>query len=523
MKKHQRSGPSNLNTLAPARRGMNTGRRRNHLGARMIRTASFFALFTLAAPAVVSAQGIASLEVGTSMTGTLSSDDPAHPMRPAQMDPVKLPLSVGDAVTVSLTSEDFDTYLYVVAPDGALVAEDDDGGGGLNSSVSFVATADGLYTVQVTSYGAATGDWTLEAAPWSVQPWSFAPLAVGTSVDGALDAAVDPTVGDRLGDGLALDLSAGQGVRLHVGSDAFDARVEVLAPSGSSIAFDDDGGGGTDAAVTFTAPVDGTYHAIVTAWQQHAEGPWTATLTEAGSASEPGRNLSALVSALAPTPLPLGDRVAGELNGDDLVHPERGAPADAWTIRLDAPGGYTFGMRSNDIDGWLQLLDADGRVIAESDDADGVHPVIEATLQAGEYTLVATAWGPSAGAYAILALDDGARLAGPEPLQHGTRVDGTIVASGPTSAHNGHSAVRYRLDVAAGEVWQVTAASQALDMYLVARDAGGAELAFDDDGGGGTNSQLQLAMPADMSITIEVTTYDGRTGPFVVAATRRSP
>jgi len=83
--------------------------------------------------------------------------------------------------------------------------------------------------------------------------------------------------------------------------------------------------------------------------------------------------------------------------------------------------------------------------------------------------------------------------------------------------------VRYRLDVAAGEVWQVTAASQALDMYLVARDAGGAELAFDDDGGGGTNSQLQLAMPADMSITIEVTTYDGRTGPFVVAATRRSP
>lgn len=489
----------------------------------MRRTATTLAISAvLSLPAAASAQGIESLEVGATLTGALGEGDPEHPWRPARVDAVKLPLAMGDAVTVRLTSDDFDTYLYVLAPDGATVGEDDDGGGGLNSQISFVAVADGLYTVQVTSYAAATGEWTLAAEPWVVRPWTFAAIAVGETLEGALTDD-DPTTGDRLGDGLAFDLEAGEAVRLHVGSDAFDARVEVLAPSGESIAFDDDGGGGTDAAVAFVAPVGGTFQAVVTGWQQGARGPWMATLTEHTLAQSQGADLSAFVDAADANGLAVGERLAGRLDGDDPVHPDRGAPADVWVVSIDTPGAYTFGMRSNDVDGWLQLLDTDGRVIAQSDDADGPHPVIDATLGEGAWTLVATAWGPSTGDYAVLALDNADRLASPGVLTEGTREDGTITTTGPTSSHNGHPATRYRLDIAAGDVWQVSAVSDQLDTYLVALDASGAELAFDDDGGGGTNSRLQLASPVDATVTIEVTTYDGRTGPFAIAATRVTP
>ncbi|MEM1081866.1 MAG: PPC domain-containing protein, partial [Pseudomonadota bacterium] len=65
--------------------------------------------------------------------------------------------NAGDAVVIELTSDDFDTVLYVSNPDGSNLAEQDDSMDGTNSIVSLTLTETGTYTLFVTSFGNDTG------------------------------------------------------------------------------------------------------------------------------------------------------------------------------------------------------------------------------------------------------------------------------------------------------------------------------------------------------------------------------
>ena len=59
----------------------------------------------------------------------------------------------GTAVTVELTSEEFDTYVELFGPSGELAAEDDDGGGGTDSTIrDHALDASGDYTVVARGY-----------------------------------------------------------------------------------------------------------------------------------------------------------------------------------------------------------------------------------------------------------------------------------------------------------------------------------------------------------------------------------
>jgi hypothetical protein len=61
----------------------------------------------------------------------------------------------------------------------------------------------------------------------------------------------------------ALELRAGQEVTTDLVSSDFDSYLMVTGPGLESGLSDDDGGGGCDARITFTAPEDGEYRAIV--------------------------------------------------------------------------------------------------------------------------------------------------------------------------------------------------------------------------------------------------------------------
>lgn len=64
-----------------------------------------------------------------------------------------LSLQSGQTVTIDMTSDDFDTYLYFDDPNGRQVASDDDGGLALNSRIVYRATRSGTYTIRASSYG----------------------------------------------------------------------------------------------------------------------------------------------------------------------------------------------------------------------------------------------------------------------------------------------------------------------------------------------------------------------------------
>lgn len=70
----------------------------------------------------------------------------------------------GDQVVIDLTSDQFDTILTLIGPDGATVGENDDGPDGTTNSLLFARiTRPGSYVVRVTPYaGQGLGSFNLK-------------------------------------------------------------------------------------------------------------------------------------------------------------------------------------------------------------------------------------------------------------------------------------------------------------------------------------------------------------------------
>ena len=76
-----------------------------------------------------------------------------------------LELETGDVVAIVMTSEDFDTVLTLLGPDGEEVAFNDDFGGTLNSQIIYSAPTAGNYTIVTQSFDGEGGDFAIEVRP----------------------------------------------------------------------------------------------------------------------------------------------------------------------------------------------------------------------------------------------------------------------------------------------------------------------------------------------------------------------
>jgi len=118
------------------------------------------------------------ISVGQTVSGSLSSGTCTSWYRGSAYYAARYTFSgtAGQAVYILLTSSAFDTYLYLIDPAGRVVAEDDDGGGGLNSRIpagsgSLVLPSTGTYSIEVTSYAPyATGEYRLSLVSGSGVP-----------------------------------------------------------------------------------------------------------------------------------------------------------------------------------------------------------------------------------------------------------------------------------------------------------------------------------------------------------------
>ena len=101
------------------------------------------------------------------ITGVLSVEDILNPTRSGSYsdDYELVNFTVGEEVTLSLSSLDFDTYLQLIDGDtGEVIEENDNIGSGLNSRLSFIPVDNTNYIVRVTSYDeSATGNYTLSS------------------------------------------------------------------------------------------------------------------------------------------------------------------------------------------------------------------------------------------------------------------------------------------------------------------------------------------------------------------------
>jgi hypothetical protein len=100
---------------------------------------------------------------GQTLDLTLESGDGEDPAYNDLAKPVLFEASADDEVTITQSSDAFDTFLVLEGPNGSVVAENDDGDGiSLNSRISTTLTESGEYTIWPGSFsGDSTGPFTL--------------------------------------------------------------------------------------------------------------------------------------------------------------------------------------------------------------------------------------------------------------------------------------------------------------------------------------------------------------------------
>lgn len=132
---------------------------------RKILLGGLVAIAMMASPAIAQTRIYNPLAItpGKSLTDRLTKNDIPTGQGGFARDYV-LQLQAGSQVTVDVSSESFDSIVYLIGADGVTIAENDDGPDGSTNSLLFTRIAKtGTYTIRVRSFGdAAGGNFTLK-------------------------------------------------------------------------------------------------------------------------------------------------------------------------------------------------------------------------------------------------------------------------------------------------------------------------------------------------------------------------
>jgi hypothetical protein len=254
----------------------------------------------------------------------------------------------GDVVTISMVSESFDTYLELHDASLMMLTSDDDSGSYYNSRISnYRLPSTGQYGIVARSYGTdAVGSYGLtldlvsgsrSSGPSNPPPPSATRLlGYGDAVQGMLysEACQDWTFYGTAGDRVQIDMR----------SNDFDTYLYLIDILGGIVMEDDDGGSGTNSAITYTLNRSEGYTInACTYGLADFTGSYTLSLTFAGAVDQPSQTETRSNYLMANT-------------------------YDIWTFDAMTGETITVNMQSLDFDTYLELYAPDGMLLASDDD-----------------------------------------------------------------------------------------------------------------------------------------------------------
>ena len=190
----------------------------------------------------------------------------------------------GSHVQVNLRSNDFDTYLIVVPPNGEQL-ENDDATSTSHSAIEIAAEEFGQYRVLVTSYEQGeVGDYllTIEQSPErsSTTISSAAPqqIIVDSNAAGQLEAGDAALSDGEYSDVYSFDAQAGQAVRIELSSSEFDTYLAVMTPSDDVFQNDDFEGSTSRSVVEFVVPETGNFRIVATSYESGETGDYALSI-----------------------------------------------------------------------------------------------------------------------------------------------------------------------------------------------------------------------------------------------------
>lgn len=247
---------------------------------------------------------------------------------------------------------------------------------------------------------------------------------------------------------------------INLGSEQFDT---VLGISGEGVdTRDDDGGEGTDSRLAvMLAP--GTYILTVSGWADSGHGLYRLSVES--------------------RPVPAGLNQGGRIRagGRALQAAYQGTPLN-YRFSLRNRQLVTIDMRSTDLDPLL-VLRGPGLEEYDDDSGAGLDARLVRVLEPGEYTIEASAATGGAGLFSLsLAAEAVPEGTGGGPLAVGETLERTLLPDATD---------RYTVTVETAGEYVIDMASSQFDSWLQLFDAGGDEIASDDDGGGALDARIR--------------------------------
>lgn len=257
----------------------------------------------------------------------------------------------GEAVTIDLESDAFDTYLELTDSEGAYLSNDD-AGGTSRSRIVYEVGRSGEATITVSSFSGGGGGYLLAVERYSYDgpriPDGYR-LEGDEVVTGALGPHVAVTDGSYR-QRFTFVVSSGERVETVLRSDDFDSYLTVVTPGGTEL-NDDDSAGGLDSRIVLTAEEAGVYEIYATGLGGDALGEYTLTFTR-----------------LAPARLLLD--TAGDLSRNDPIDIS-GKYYDTFRFTIRAGRLVTVDVQSDDFDAYAIVRSLSGEVLYRDDDSAG--------------------------------------------------------------------------------------------------------------------------------------------------------
>jgi hypothetical protein len=216
------------------------------------------------------------IQVTPAAQGMLTDKDAFDKVRQGsfcRVHKLKMTPAPGTVYQIDLESGDFDAYLRVEDSKGTNLAEDDDGGEGLNARLFFVPAKADTYRIIVTTFNnKETGAYALTVRP--IKPALAAAGQLGEK---------DPFDKERKKchhKVHEVKMAKGHRYTIDLRSGQFDPWLRLEDADGKIQAENDDGGGGRNARLRFTPERDGTYRIVVTSFGENETGDYSLIVRE---------------------------------------------------------------------------------------------------------------------------------------------------------------------------------------------------------------------------------------------------
>ncbi len=401
-------------------------------------------------------------------------------------------------VSLSLSSLEFDTYLLVYDENCDVVGVNDDcRAGDLSLSCLTLDLEAGAYFVAVNSYSPEqTGLYQLSAACRT--DFSFCddciagPISCDGQVAGFLEMEDCPLVDDgSFIDLYTFEVTVPGPVIIDLASQEFDSFLRLYNRDCEEVAVDDDGAEGSNSRMTLDLEAC-TYVVGVNSYSNGEVGAYELSIR----CPDVRLCRDCEVGSIA-----CGEMVDGFLEDGDCALAD-GTLIDSYTFTLERTSNVSITLRSADFDTALNLSDNFCETFLNNEDCDPgnfeVSCIESVILNPGTYTIGASSAGAGeSGLYQLEVACEPANACGDcddGEIECPALVDG-ILQTDDCSLENGRLFDSYRLEVAETQDYVLSLVSGNIDTFLYLYNGENCEeISFDDDGGDGINSRLELEL-----------------------------